>query len=548
MVLNVVCGTSLFLGGLMQKNHIGLGQSKQVNPVKDYSQVVSWLADNYTEVFGYDFYKEVFPDNECSGELTTDIYKPNAIYIFGGERPDSVQRRIMLKDTWKEDYFKYVNDNDFALCSGLAYRGKANRLENAQRMYAMIFDLDQVGYVQLRTLFLRFGRMPNSPRSLPIPTYIVTSGAGLHLYYVFDKPIDLYPNIKLQAKAFKYALTERLWDPGKAGTTLVEDIQYQGISQGFRMVGSVNNKYGYKIRAFKIGAKIPVELMNFYVSEKDRIDVTKPYRPTQMSLKKAQEKYPEWYERRIVQGQSAGHWVCKKDLYNWWLRQIPKVKGGHRYFYLLCLAVYAVKCGVSYEELTHDMEAVFDTLKSIAYENEFTKKDMDSALEMYDRAYYCFTIDDISKLSGIPIEKNKRNYRKRDLHLAGARAIQQVNDKFNGTNWRKGNGRKPKGEIVWNCRKEHPEWSVSAVAKFTKLSRPTVYKWWNYIPSNEEMEKQYWKEEDEELNWGIALETFGDHIKEDYKKFQKIPRLVPELCPMVDVDINQEDDTHKKTT
>ena len=34
-------------------------------------------------------------------------------------------------------------------------------------------------------------------RDRPMPTYLVASGSGLHIYYVFDKPIDLYPNIKL---------------------------------------------------------------------------------------------------------------------------------------------------------------------------------------------------------------------------------------------------------------------------------------------------------------------------------------------------------------
>lgn len=466
----------------MQKHHVGVKQSFQKNPITDYDQVVSWLADNYIEVFGCDFYRDIFPDNERSGEFDTNAYTPNAIYIFGGDKVDSVQRRIMLKDTWTNDYFKYVNNNNFALCSGLAYRGRANRLANAQRMYAIIFDLDQVGYVQLRTLFLRLGRMPNVVRSLPMPTYVVTSGAGLHLYYVFDKPIDLYPNIKVQAKAYKYALTERLWDPGKAGTTLVDDIQYQGISQGFRMVGSINNKYGNKIRAFRTGAKIPLEIMNLYVEPKDRIDVTKPYRPTQMSLKTAQEKYPEWYERRIVKGQSAGHWICKKDLYNWWLRQIPKVQGGHRYFYLLCLAVYAVKCDVSYDELVKDMESVFDTLKSIAYENEFTQRDIDSALEMYDKAYYCFTIDDISKLSGIPIQKNRRNGRPQKLHLAIARDTQLRINQAEGTDWRKGNGRKPKNELIYEYRLQHPESTKADVIKALSLSKPTVYKWWNWKP------------------------------------------------------------------
>ena len=37
----------------------------------------------------------------------------------------------MLSDTWKEDYINYVEQNPSTLCSGIAYRGRANNLENA---------------------------------------------------------------------------------------------------------------------------------------------------------------------------------------------------------------------------------------------------------------------------------------------------------------------------------------------------------------------------------------------------------------------------------
>ena len=53
---------------------------------------------------------------------------------------------------------------------------KENRLENAQRMYALIFDLDGVGLAELRNLFLRFGGDPERVRRLPMPTFLVLSG------------------------------------------------------------------------------------------------------------------------------------------------------------------------------------------------------------------------------------------------------------------------------------------------------------------------------------------------------------------------------------
>ena len=76
----------------------------------------------------------------------------------------------------------------------------------------LIFDLDGVGLAELRNLFLRFGGDPEKVRRLPMPTFLVLSGTGLHVYYVFREPVDLYPNIKVQLKSLKYDLTFRMWE------------------------------------------------------------------------------------------------------------------------------------------------------------------------------------------------------------------------------------------------------------------------------------------------------------------------------------------------
>lgn len=85
----------------------------------------------------------------------------------------------------------------------------------------------------------------------PRPTYIVNSGHGLHLYYIFKEPIKLYNHIKEPLKKMKFELTERLWN---IFTSDLKEKQFQGIFQGFRMVGSPS-KFGkeYRLRAFKTG-------------------------------------------------------------------------------------------------------------------------------------------------------------------------------------------------------------------------------------------------------------------------------------------------------
>ena len=145
----------------------------------------------------------------------------------------------------------------------------------------------------------------------------------------------------------------------------------------------------------------------------------------------------------------------------------------------MCLAIYGVKCGVSFEEVKKDAYDLIPFLNSLKADEPFTENDVKTALECYDSDYITFPRDVISKLTAIPIQSNKRNGRPQKLHLKGARAIQKINDEFNGTNWRDGNGRKPKKDIVQQWKSEHPNGKKIDCEKETGLSRHTVIKWWD---------------------------------------------------------------------
>ncbi len=447
-----------------------------LNPKKNYNELFLILIKLYPEIRGEEFYQYIFPNNQNQGELNNDFSKPNAVYLYKDEnnkdKTRTLSRRIMLNDTWKGDYQEYVKNNPMTLCSGLAYRGMKNRLTFAQQMNALVFDLDAVGPDELKTLFMRINKKP-SLRTLPTPTFIVMSGTGLHLYYVFEESIDLYPNIKLQMKALKYDLTFRMWD--YKGTTQEKQIQYQSINQGFRMVGSKNDKYDLTVRAFKTGEKVSLEYINAYTDqEKNRVDLNKRFRPTQHSIAEAKEKFPEWYQRVIIEGDKRKkQWNIKRDLYDWWMRQSYLAKGGHRYYFLMAMSIYAVKCNISKKELKKDMYRVFEELKDVEHNHPLEEKDIWSALETYDRQYYNFTIHDIEKLTDIRIERNKRNHRSQHQHLKIARATRDIIHE----NWREGNGRPNKEILVKDYIKENPNKNPTEIARALRISRPTVYKY-----------------------------------------------------------------------
>lgn len=450
----------------------------------NYSEQIEYLSNRFDEIDGYDFYKYIFPNNENQGEYNTDFSKPNAIYLYEDERDQDtkrrLRRRIMLNDTWEDDYMNYIEMNPSTLCSGLSYRQRSNKIANAQKMNALVFDLDGVGLYELNNLFLRFGNDPAKLRTLPMPTFIVSSGDGLHVYYVFNEPLDLFPNIKLQLKKLKYELTFRMWE--YKSTSQDKAIQYQSINQGFRMVGSVNSKYGIDIRAFQTGGKVSLDYVNQYVREQFRVDINKPFSPSQMTREKAKESYPEWYERVVVnRDHSIKKWNIKGKqgyaLYEWWLRQVDSISGGHRYFFLMCMSIYACKCDVPKSKLKEDMYIMFDKLQDIEHGNPLTEYDIESALEAYDKAYFNFTIADIEKLTDVRIERNKRNYQKQKYHLEEARMIRDLRMKRQGKKWDDKNGRPSKEQLVKEYIKDHPIENPTQVARALGISRPTVYKY-----------------------------------------------------------------------
>mgnify|MGYP000284950236 CR=1 FL=1 len=63
-----------------------------------------------------------------------------------------------------------------------------------------------------------------------------------------------------------------------------------------------------------------------------------------------------------------------------------EITGGHRYYYLMCLVIYACKCDVPKEKLKADMYEVFDKLKLIEHDNPLTEEDVESALEYIARS------------------------------------------------------------------------------------------------------------------------------------------------------------------
>lgn len=451
--------------------------------------MVKWvneLSAIYKEVAPKYFYRQVFQHHlDTKGAFTKGKYVGIACEITKEKKGKKtiVKRHTITDDLDTID--ELLESENFIIISPIGYIGKSRKTENATRMYAFAIEIDDLRVsddgspVGLNDLLHHF-----DIELLPTPNYIICSGNGVHLYYVFEQPLILFDNVKKSLDAFKKALTPYFWNQYVTKDYKIENIQFESPFQGFRMAGGVTKK-GDRTRIFEISTHpIAIEELNRYAVKygKKECQIDIAYE-SELTLAEAKEAYPEWYERRIVNKQKKGTWECKRDLYDWWKRRITEgASVGHRYYCLLMLSIYAIKCGrnVSEEELIEDAYSFLDKFDEMSENeiNRFTDEDVMDALQgYYDKDLVTYPINSIVYRSGIPIEKNKRNFRKQKDHV---KLMNLIRDEINqNKTWNKiGNGRKPKKDVVQSWRMEHPSGTPKECIADTGLSKNTVYKWW----------------------------------------------------------------------
>lgn len=476
----------------------------------------------------YDFWRSIFPEGflQPRGEEVPWHEQggghPNGIAIqithktktvktkTGIEHDVPVIERFTLTDDLDGVEERVVDSNrknESVFCAPVSFFGKSRVAENARFLHAFAIDLDGVGVQELKNMLKQFrnGRDPKFAAdkwvSLPQPTFLVNSGTGFHLYYVLDQPIPLIPRIVPFVQEIKAMLTDYIW---RDTVSTLEDVQHQGIYQPFRMPGTPTKLNGkaagskikdkYEAVAFVHNGedgkpwRCSLDYLLGYAGVrggKDRAELIELMRTAgRTPIERAKKLWPEWYQARIVEGKAPGRWTCKRDLYDWWLGEVEtKATDHHRYWCLNVLAAYARKCGIPYDELEADALALVPTLEGLTVreDNHFTEDHALAAIEAYyDPIIHKLTRERIERRTAIELPKNKRNGRSQAKHLEGARAIRDINN----DNWREGNGRKPKADLVRKYAAEHPDANHSEIARALGISRPTVIKWLKDVPKD----------------------------------------------------------------
>ena len=433
----------------------------------------------YPEISPYDFYRDMFPVGSLQNKNNYNDGK--GTIIATQIRPSGKGR---TKQWIVDDSFQMLDKvigDEFGLIPPISFFGRTHTKRNAHELYAVAIDIDYVGKQQLKNLLKQFGNGVQLR-----PTYLVSSGKGVHLYYFLREPVTLFHNLEKTLAELKEAFIRRLWNDTSSIRPDNPDIT--GIYQGFRCVGS-QSKFGtdYPVKAYKLSDNrytledIKASIPNCTVDLS--VLTTKPHKKGKMTLEEAKVLYPQWYQERVVEGRpkKMGAWTCKEALYEWWKRKIfTDVKVGGRYFSIMALCAYGLKCGISERKIRQDAYAFLEHLESLTddEDNHFTKEDVKDALKALKtdnkRLSTLASREWIEKMTKVSIPANKRNFRKREVHI---KFMNNQRD-FKVSIGECVLGRPNKAGIVEQWKKEHPNGTKADCILDTGLTKPTVYKWW----------------------------------------------------------------------
>ena len=456
------------------------------------------------------------------------VYNGIAQAIYGKRKRASDQKNKTFVITSQVEQLNEILQHPFVIISPVSYTGKRRTKSNARYLYAIAIDIDSVDGKNLDNLLYQSDPTRKVPLTFPQPQIIVNSGSGIHIYFLLESPHPMFNDVYPILNKVKKELTRRVWNRGVTHED-PHKPQFQGNCQGFRLPGT-QTKTRQRVTAFqninphvKPFYKITDLMANgggFLSDEEQQLLAKGKYNPDRIPLKQARELYPEWYERRIIQGHKSGRWFVKRDLYDWWKKQISeKVSVGHRYFCLMALAVYAAKCNIDEEEFMKDLESFVEPFDGISYtrndDDRFTIEDALDAAAAYRECYCTFPIEDLRDITGIEIERNKtRKFKKQDKHLEEARAIRDVRQKREGRIWNENGIKNTKLVEIFEWRKNNPEGSKYACAKELGISKPTVMKWWDATEETIEQENQRRVELLEERKLAIRQQLYEAELSE----------------------------------
>ena len=351
-------------------------------------------------------------------------------------------------------------------------------------IHALVVDLDGVE-ADVLDVVISNGSIGGN---IPLPTYIVNSGYGVHLYYAFREPVPYYHGNRKPLKE----MYDRICYITRYGIAAKTDKH--AITQPFRLPGA-QTKIGQTATACKSGEKWSVAMLGrrlgVDVSEMDL--APRPLLPQ----REYHEARREWREKQSsdssAKAKKKREWTSPLDgnegFYRTCLRRCyEETEEGHRQKSMFALAIVAYKVRtIDKETVEADLTELMQHYNSIGKRMKPSeiKKAMGGFRSKYDRT----SSKKLEELFGWEFrraarerrekQKAKGKYVKRTRReiCTLARKVQEAY--YPDGSWRNKGGAPTAQAKVAAYRAEHPEGKPKDCIQATGLSKNTVYKWWD---------------------------------------------------------------------
>ena len=370
---------------------------------------------------------------------------------------DEDEEKHMMKMSIDEAMEQAESRNDILL-GGSTYFKEFVSKATAKDIHAFIIDMDNVWAGVLRTALQNDWNTEKA--ELPKPTYIVNSGTGLHLYFLFDEPI---PHYQCNAESIDHLYRALALQQTTSRIYLQKQVQWFG--QDFRMAGSLN-KYNWRNEVFRVGDKWNIDELAKAVGMQGVHFVR--YGEKRKTKPKDKERTKNRPKRK--------GWRCNRGFYDYTLERCrQETKEGTRYMSFCALTVIAWKCNVPIDEVERDLIGLIPKYNEGAT-RQIKEKEVKHALRMYNEKAMLTQRERLQDWIGWEYKPMKRNGRKRAVHLTLARGNKAILKELGEM---KPEGRPTKRDIIAAYKAENPEATPTEAARALGVSRTTIYRWWN---------------------------------------------------------------------
>ena len=463
------------------------------------------LAAYGDEIGSETFYQDYLFRELYQGELGSD-YKV-LLTVYDAASGNKVHKISV------DEIQEYLLLNDVAL-SPCLFHSNWRRKSLLNYIGAFVLDIDKLRPAHLQ----RFISLFDQGRLLR-PTFIANSGSGVHFYYMLDRmlPCD---SVKNEANNLIAAeVYKRLYDDVIKREKWT-DAQRHWIGQDYRVINS-RTKLGQVSQIFRIGDtysiedliqhyNISIDPKKHYASKRmisyaqgiaKDLQIDPPdFEDAKMTYKFIRDHKDAAYAAREARRQERAKIDKKKSDKprkpgTWYRNTLHHMRDhtspGYRFSSLKALAIIAYKEKVPESRFLQDLNELVSYWEDYDWKGDkFNSRNAEAIVRLYRNGekYGNVSSETLEEWLGYEFKRIgvKRNGRKRADHVKVMNAMKDLKKKLGETvNEGRPSGPGDAAKTIWEWRMANPDGIKAACVRDTGLSKPTVYKWWNFNPEKQ---------------------------------------------------------------